>query len=257
MTDDDVNEVKGTPVSPQEKTEIEKLQAIVDPSAGIARVQEHAKWIFASAATVASLAAGFSSEVVEDLESPGKVLFGFAVLSVGLSLVCAAWCVAPKWEHVNPSSLDSLRNALARQFRARRGGLLAASALFAAGLGLAAFAPLLAMVSTGSTPPQPATLEYAYEVRPDAGLSVDAVAAGLQPGNVLECELASTKAGDPWVGFRSLVGADRRATGKLTDPNGAGSEKQLRCRWSEHDSVGKVAWRNHAAPIPARWETGP
>jgi hypothetical protein len=139
---DTERETTGEALSPEQEADFEELRSLFSPKQSLSLLDDFAKWLFAFAGTVGVVGTGFGISNGNDLRGDGRKLFAFAVASVGLSLSCAALARMPLPRRVNRYSDESMRDAL-RVVYVVRGSLLTLGAiLFAAGLVLAAFAPL-------------------------------------------------------------------------------------------------------------------
>ena len=75
-----------------------------------------------------------------------------AVIALGISLVAASWSVAPKWEEVSREEMESLRDAVADQFRSRRRSLAVSTWFFAIALLLACLSPFISLLLPAPAP---------------------------------------------------------------------------------------------------------
>lgn len=206
---DQVPVIHGKVVSQEDKADFDSLRAILDPKAGLDRLDSYGKWLFASAAIVGSLGAGLSNTALSKLHGLGVWLFALAVVVFGCSLVAASRSLAPHWVEAQRSDLESLRIAVSKQFKSRRRQLAWASGLFAIALGLAAVSPLVSLMTSNSAP----VLHYSVDEKGtlDAGLEANA----LDPGTVIELRL------DPPTGStiqlpRAAASADENGQVKLS-----------------------------------------
>lgn len=133
---------KGTSLSQSEKDEFKALRELFAPEKSLATLDEFAKWLFATVATVATLGTGLGVAGFGDLVGDSKDRFAHAVLVAGVSLGFAALARAPLGSRFNPHSVLSMRQKLNRTLKLRYAALTVAALLFAAALVLAATAPL-------------------------------------------------------------------------------------------------------------------
>lgn len=204
--------ITGLLLSGSEQVELKRLQEIFDPQKGIDKVDAFGKWLFATSAIVGVLGAAFSNKAFQELEGNGRVLFAVAIVMTAASLASAAQIVAPKWETINRSDIQSMRDALKGQFRQRRRYSRMAALFFALALLLAGAAPLF------SGKPRTPRLSLAYSLAGTGILTVNVSAERLQSGGVLEAYVenvpGSSAAARPRA--RGTAGATGSANASLT-----------------------------------------
>src|SRR5918999_3399327 len=149
---------RGTPISAGQAESLQSLQSVFKPEVGLKRLEDFAKFIFASVAIVGTLGAAFSNAAFAELGPRGKLLFGLALVAVAISLGSAAMSLSPKWVVANPHNHASMEEAVAHAYRARRLPLQVAAWAFLIALGLAAGAPIV----TGWLERKPPRTRMAY-----------------------------------------------------------------------------------------------
>jgi len=228
----------GRPVSPDEQQQLAALQGLFKPAEAMKRVDDFAKWIFASIAVVGTLGAGFSNAAFQTLSDAGRFMLAGAVLLVGASLYAATLALAPEWVDVNPASRGSMLAAVEAKLRRRRRPLQAAAALFALALVMAASAPLANVVSAWA---RSAHVVLNYEWKADGKLSAQLAGVGLNAYAPVELSL-ETAAAPPVEQVRTRKAAD--ANGKaeasldvaLSLP--AGTALRLIGQWADAPGIG-------------------
>jgi hypothetical protein len=131
------------PASKEEAEDLAELRRVISPTETLSVLDEFARWLFASTATVGTVGAGIGLTGAADLDDGGRWLFAVAVACVAISLALACLARVPRRLDVNRYSRESLDSALS-ELAKRRGNLLyAAGILFAAALLLAGIAPLV------------------------------------------------------------------------------------------------------------------
>lgn len=213
MTSGKTTDHVGREVSPDEQQQLAALQGVFKPDEAMKRVNDFAKWIFATVAVVGTLGAGFSNAAFQTLSDAGRFVLAGAVLLVGLSLYAATRALEPQWMHTNLASRDSMLAAIEGNLRRRRRPLQAAAALFALALVLAALAPLANAVSAWARSPQVA---LNYEWKADGKLSAQLVGVGLKAYAPVELSV-ETAAATPLeqVRTRRAVDTDGKAHAAL------------------------------------------
>jgi hypothetical protein len=225
--------VTGRPLSPAEQQQLSDLQALFRPADAMKRLDDFAKWIFTSIAVVGTLGAAFSNSAFGSLAGWGKVLFGLAILLVGVSLFASTLALEPKWVHANPSSRTSMLNAVNENLRRRRVPIQCAAILFGLALVAAATAPL-ASTFTGSKKP---SVILGYELKADGKFTGILSATGLKPRTVAELRIEG--GGDSRLSFAPSTRKPADAHGEvslsidLDNARDAGSELKLSSGWAD------------------------
>lgn len=177
--------IKGGFVSPEIKAEFDSLRSIFDAKSAMDRLESYSKWLFGSAAVVASLGAGLSNAAFSKLRGPGIWCFAAAIGAFTICLVAAAGSVAPKWVKANIYDLNQLRQAVDTQFEARRRFLKVAAAFFALALALAGLSPLVSLAAR-------AVLIVHFSLDESGKLDAGLEATGLKPGSVALLQFEGT-----------------------------------------------------------------
>jgi hypothetical protein len=175
--------VRGQNLSQEEKAEFDSLRSIFDPKSAIDRLDSYGKWLFASAAIVGSLGAGLSNSAISKLHGWGVWLYAFAIVALGFCLVAASRSVAPHWIEARLADLSSLREAVNSQFEGRRRQLAWAAVSFAVALVLAAFSPLVSLLTAPGIP------AMHFSVDEKGALNATLEAHGVEAGTALELRL--------------------------------------------------------------------
>jgi hypothetical protein len=225
--------VAGRPLSSAEQQQLTDLQALFKPADALKRVDDFAKWIFASIAVVGTLGAGLSNSAFGALNNGGKVLFGIAILLVGASLFASTLALEPEWVHANPSSRYSMLAAVNENLRKRRRPIRVAAVLFGLALVAAASAPLVSAF-TGDKKPR---LVLGYELKLDGKFTGLLTGTGLKPYTVLELRLEGGKGSKLWLAPSVRKSSDANGEASLSvdldNAREAGSELRLTGGWGD------------------------
>ncbi len=232
-------------LSPDEVKQLQNLQALFDPATCFQRINDFAKWIFATIAVVGTLGAGLSNSTFSTLSPSGKVIFAIAVVLVGASLFAAVQAMEPQWVHANLSSRESMLAAVDANLLKRRRPLKWASYLFASALVMAALAPLASLVR----PAAPTTLvALGYEVTSEGKMTAQATASNLLPSSAVEFTITSgtTPAGMVAPIVRKVADDKGRASLSIEvdDPSKWGTNLQLVVRWT-NSLISDAPWSGH------------
>jgi hypothetical protein len=168
--------IPGVPTPPEEQQELTSLRALFDPKVAMDRLGAYGKWLFGSATIVGALGAGLSNAALSKLRGPGIVSFAVSVGLFGVSLFFASLSIAPHWVRVRLTELDSLRDAVNKQFASRQRVLTVASVAFAVALLMAAFSPLISLTAKKAPP----VVNYLISDKGDLDASIEA--SDLGPG---------------------------------------------------------------------------
>jgi hypothetical protein len=84
-----------SPLQPEELEDYAELRRLVSPRVSLELLDSFAKWLFAVAAVVGTLATSFGVSQANDLTGSGRRIFAWAVVCVGLSLALAALARPP------------------------------------------------------------------------------------------------------------------------------------------------------------------
>lgn len=182
------NPIKGRSVSNTEIAQLNELKALFKPEVGMKRVEDFAKWLFGGTTIIATLGAGLSNVVFGQLVGYGKLVFSLAILFFGLSLACAAVCLAPKWVDVNLNSRDLMQLGVIEKFKYQRGFLIIATVSFSFALLLAALAPFVSSLSDWPKP-SPVRVSITYSMEAQGKFEAQLSGAGLMPYGSVEIEL--------------------------------------------------------------------
>lgn len=224
--------VVGRALSQAEQQQLTELQALFKPADALKRVDDFAKWVFASIAVVGTLGAGFSNAAFATLTGKGKILFGIAILLAGVSLFVSTLALEPNWVTVNLSSRESMLRAIEKNLRKRRNPVRVAAFLFGLALIVAAAAPLASTLS-GKEP----RLVLGYELKPDGKFTGLLTGTGLKPYAFVVLRLEGGKDSKLWLAPSMLKAAD--ATGEaslnvdLDNARDAGSPLILKAGWAD------------------------
>lgn len=198
--------VRGTAISASQGESLEALQSIFKPEAGLKRLEDFAKFIFASVAIVGTLGAAFSNAAFGELGPRGKLLFALALGAISASVASAAMSLSPKWVVANPHNHASMEEALARAYRARRLPLQVATVTFLMALLFASAAPIV----SGWLERQPPLAQMTYAWTHSGELATHLVMTGLEPFSVVRARIRgrAVKAG-PILLPQAMTMADR------------------------------------------------
>ncbi|HLW54976.1 MAG TPA: hypothetical protein VKW06_19230 [Candidatus Angelobacter sp.] len=179
-----------TQMSTDDLQELADLRKVFDYNTSLQRVQDYGKWIFTAIASITALGAGLSNSAFRSLTTPGKLCFGLAIILSGVSLASSALLLAPQWLAVNRWSRDSMREALASQFKNRHRFTVVAAYSLAGALVLAGIAPAISTLCLpGATFSK---LSYAYS---KGTLEVSLALTHMAPDSNASFEIA--RADDP------------------------------------------------------------
>jgi hypothetical protein len=234
---------------PGEVDQLVALQGAFSPVESLKRVDDFAKWLFATVAVVGSLGAGLSVTKLEALSPIGKYVFGGAVLLVGLSLGAATFALQPRWMHARFSSRDSLLEALEGNLAKRRRPIRCAGVLFAIAVWLAALAPVVSAMTMRSGG---AHVTLGYSWKPDGVFSTQMKGFRLAAYAPVELSVRSTgasaaeqacvhKAADPE--------GDADVVLEIVVPSAPGTGLQVVGKWG--DAVGANAPLAHEESVTA------
>ena len=134
---------RAVPTPPEISEEIRELRAVLSPAETVRVLDDFSRWLFTTAAAVASLGAAFGASGLNALTGWGRGLFSGAILSLALSLAFAAAGRAPRRARVIRVSRESMRENLDAIVAARQKRLFWASIFFSIALVLAGLAPLV------------------------------------------------------------------------------------------------------------------
>jgi hypothetical protein len=136
---DELERDPAEPIRPTEHEleEIRELRQLFSASESLRLLDDFAKWLFASAAVVGSVGAGFGSRTLTDLDAWGKTLFLAALVAVAVTLILAALARLPARRSVNRHDLAGMREDFAKVTSRRYGFLVTGVVLFALALVLA------------------------------------------------------------------------------------------------------------------------
>lgn len=127
-------------MSPEELADYEELRSLFSPTVSLKLLDDFATWLFAIAAVVGSLGAGFGISGGANLSSAGEKLYAAGVACIGISLALAALGRLPLPQRVNRYSPQNMRKALNVVLWTRFTLLALAAFAFATGLALAGYA---------------------------------------------------------------------------------------------------------------------
>jgi hypothetical protein len=199
-------------LSSDDLEELKALRQVFDYSASLKRLEDYGKWVFTAVASITALGAGFSNSAFKTLTRPGKTIFALALILAGASLSSAALLLSPQWQTVNRWSRDSMRAALAVQFRHRHIYTVAAGLLLSLALVLAGIAPAVSAFLSG----QPTTpkLSYAYS---KGTFEITLSLAGVAPDSDATLSVVRVENQDPEVPVaKVLLHSDQSGAGTRT-----------------------------------------
>ncbi len=200
----------------REQAQANDLADLGRPRVGMRGVDAYTEWIFISAGVIAVLGAGLSNAAFNTLSDLGKIVFGMALASVGLSVASSALSFASQWHAISPSSRDSMLAAINAQFAARRKFLVIASVSFAIALFLAGIAPL---VSGVRFPLRQEGLHHSVAYNLDAvtgSFQATLSGNGFVPGSPVELILQAVPRERSFILPRSRAIADTSGAAKIT-----------------------------------------
>lgn len=137
-------------MNPDEVKRFQELQEYFAVAATAKRLDDFAKWIFSSVTLVATLGTGFAMFSNQSLRSEGKVMFGIAMVLVGLSLGCALMMLAPAFPQIKLGSPADLNDKFSTAIRGRRKWTFAAAIFLSLAFLVAGLSPALSAIT-----PQP------------------------------------------------------------------------------------------------------
>jgi hypothetical protein len=246
---------KGVPISPGEIERMKELQSFFNPEVGLKRLEDFAKWLFTAVAAVGVLGAAFSNAAFAGLERWGKTLFAAAIVAAGVSLAGAALSLNPRWVVANLSSRDSMTQAVAEAYRARRMPLTLAASGFVVALLMAAAAPITSYL----TEPTPPRSRVTYSWDDERNLNAHVTVSGLEPFSSVHAMMR----GRPFVkrgkGLfpRAMTVADERGNAfldlKLRKLPQGDSRMTIIAEWVENGDEGTQTTRKIL--LPRRFST--
>jgi hypothetical protein len=175
--------VSGVYVPPEEKAEFDSLRSYFDAKTSLDRIDDYAKWIFASSAVVGALGAGLSNAGLAKARGPAFILFAIAVFCLGIALLAASLSIAPRISEVWLKDIDNLRKTVNEHFRRRQRFLTAAAGFYALAIFLAALVPVVSEVMPATTP----HLSYSVDAR--GAITADVTESGMKQGGSLQLAL--------------------------------------------------------------------
>lgn len=100
-------------LNPDEVKRFQSLQDYFDVATTAKRLDDYGKWIFSTVTLVAALATGFTFFTSQSFQTPAKIVYGVAMLFVGLSLGCSVMMLSPAFPKLKLGSLPiSIRSSL-------------------------------------------------------------------------------------------------------------------------------------------------
>lgn len=175
--------VPSTYVPPEEKTEFDSLRSYFDAKASLDRMDDYAKWIFASSAVVGALGAGLSNAAFANAHGAALILFAVAVFCLGIALIAASLSIAPQISEVWLKDIDDLRRTVNEHFRRRQRFLTAAAGFYAIAIFMAAFVPVVSQLILTTTP------HLRYSVDASGAIRADVTESGMKQGGSLQLAL--------------------------------------------------------------------
>jgi hypothetical protein len=199
-------------LTPDDQQELKVLRDFFDPQKSADRLDSYGKWIFTAVASITALGAGLSNTAFQNLDQHGKIIYGLAVVSGGISLASAALLLTPQLTNVNRWSMDSMLTAIDHLNKNRRVYVIAASWTLALALVLAAFAPIVSAhyMSRAAAPADP---EIQYSLAGDK-LTVVVSLTGLLPGSKVAAEVTQILPLPEALLGRAVIAADNQGIAK-------------------------------------------
>lgn len=206
--------VYGRPPTAADQVWIEARKEVA-PAKSLARIQEHAKYLFTLVASLSTLLTGLGVVTAGSLPHPGWVILPLALVCASLAL--AMYALTPRVSSVAVDNLASVRTHYSSAIRGRGNALFLAGLLFA--LALLSFAAVFPLLTKKAPPVQPVIA--AHPVMKLSGIpgnrcvTAEVALSGLPHGTWTEVHLAGLKAeGQRWVPLASQV-AYGSAEGKV------------------------------------------
>jgi len=145
-------------LNPDEVKRFQELQEYFSVAATAKRLDDFAKWIFSTVTLVATLGTGFAMFNNQSLRSEAKVLFGIAMVLVGLSLGCAVMMLAPAFPQIKLGSPADLNDKFSTAIKGRRKWTFAAAIFLSLAFLAAGLSPALSSITP---PPKPTAAQAA------------------------------------------------------------------------------------------------
>lgn len=167
-----------------------ELEKLLSPAAGLQLVDTYARWVFGGTVAVTALGSLYTRQIIGDLNAWGRAATVLGLLILSAAMASAARALAPVLVTYTPGSIDSMEEALGRQFMRRRPWLERAGWSLAAALLLFGLAPMAGAAADASArkpaalrPVNQVALSYRLTQRPaiDARLEV----AGAAPFRIV------------------------------------------------------------------------
>jgi len=184
----EVTEIIGSPASPAMIQLLTEMQGLFKPADSIKRVDDFAKWVFASIAVVGTLGTGLTTITIGTLPGPGKFILAIAIFLVGLSLLSATFAIEPQWVDVNLSDYDSMMMAFENNLSKRRLPIRVAAICFASALIVAATVPFSSAIFIKA---EKQNISLDYELKRENKFLLQLNAVSMTPHSPIELRVAN------------------------------------------------------------------
>jgi hypothetical protein len=135
-------------LNPDEVTRLQELQEYFAVAATAKRLDDFAKWVFSAVTLVATLGTGFAMFSNQSLRPEAKVMFGIAMVLVGLSLGCAVMMLAPAFPQIKLGSPSDLNDKFSTALKGRRKWTFAAAIFLSLAFLVAGLSPALSAITS-------------------------------------------------------------------------------------------------------------
>jgi hypothetical protein len=170
-------------LNPDEVKRFQELQEYFAVAATAKRLDDFAKWIFSSVTVVATLGTGFAMFNNQSLHPEAKVMFGFAMVLVGLSLGCAVMMLAPAFPLIKLDSPADLNENFSTTIKGRRKWTFAAAFFLSLAFLVAGLSPALSAITPQPRPIANSAANLTYSLigkKVTIALQLQALRAGSQ-----------------------------------------------------------------------------
>ncbi len=169
-------------LNPDEVKRFQSLQDYFDVATTAKRLDDYGKWIFSTVTLVAALATGFTFFTSQSFQTPAKIVYGVAMLFVGLSLGCSVMMLSPAFPKLKLGSPSDLNQKFSASIRGRRKWTFGAAACLSLGFLTAGLAPVVSALCKAPVPAANPTTTFTYSFVANK-LVISLHLSGLMPGS--------------------------------------------------------------------------
>jgi hypothetical protein len=190
-------------LNPDEVKRFQELQEYFAVAATAKRLDDFAKWIFSAVTLVATLGTGFAMFSNQSLRPGAKVMFGIAMVLVGVSLGCAVMMLAPAFPQIKLGSPSDLNDKFSTAIKGRRKWTLAAAIFLSLAFVVAGLSPALSAITPQSKAPSDHPVNLTYSLV-GTKVTITLQLQALQAGSPVSLKVSKTTK-DPKLGDQLSV----------------------------------------------------